>query len=105
MAILFRALGITSDKQILNKVVYDPEDGGMCEALRPSLEESMMVITEEDALDFIARRGSASQYSKEKRIKWASMILESEFLPHVSTTREGIYRKTYFVGYMVNRLI
>ena len=33
------------------------------------------------------------------------MILESEFLPHVSTTREGIYRKTYFVGYMVNRLI
>ena len=33
------------------------------------------------------------------------MILENEFLPHVSTTSEGLYKKAYFVGYMVNRLI
>ncbi len=32
----------------------------MSDALRPSLEEAMTVVTEEDALDFIARRGSAS---------------------------------------------
>jgi hypothetical protein len=29
----------------------------MVESLRPSLEEAMTVITENDALDFIARRG------------------------------------------------
>lgn len=33
------------------------------------------------------------------------MILESEFLPHVSTQIEGKYKKAFFVGYMVNRLI
>lgn len=33
------------------------------------------------------------------------MILESEFLPHISTKKEGNDRKAYFVGYMVNRLI
>ena len=32
----------------------------MYEALRPSLEEAMMVMTEEDALDYIGRRGAAS---------------------------------------------
>ena len=33
------------------------------------------------------------------------MILESEFLPHIATTNAGLFKKAYFVGYMVNRLI
>ncbi len=32
----------------------------MCETLRPSLEEAMSIMTEDDALDYIARRGSAT---------------------------------------------
>jgi hypothetical protein len=32
----------------------------MCEALRPSLEEAMSIITEDDALDYIAKRGAAA---------------------------------------------
>lgn len=105
VGILFRALGCISDKQILSKVVYDTEDSAMSAALRPSLEEAMTVITEEEALDYIARRGAASSYSKDKRIQYGLMILESEFLPHVSTVSSGLYKKAYFVGYMVNRLI
>lgn len=58
----------------------------MSDALRPSLEEAMMTITEEDALDYIARRGSGAQYTKDKRVSYALMILESECLPHISTT-------------------
>jgi DNA-directed RNA polymerase II subunit RPB2 len=105
VAILFRALGCISDKQILNKIVYDPNDSEMCEALRPSLEEAMAVMTEEDALDFIAGRGAASSYTRERRIQYAQNILETECLPHISTTKEGVFRKSFFVGYMVNRLI
>lgn len=77
----------------------------MCEALRASIEEAMMVMTEEDALDYIAKRGSGASYPKDRRISYAIMIIESEFLPHVSVTSEGMFRKAYFVGYMVNRLI
>ena len=54
-----RALGCESDKQIINKIVYDPEDADMCETLRPSLEEAMTIMTQDDALDFIGRRGAA----------------------------------------------
>ena len=33
------------------------------------------------------------------------MVLEGDFLPHVSLTPEGLVKKAYFVGYMVNRLL
>jgi hypothetical protein len=36
----------------------------MCESIRPSLEEAMTVVTEDAALDYIAKRGSASTLSK-----------------------------------------
>jgi len=45
VAILMRALGCTSDKSILNKIVYDKDDSAMCEAIRPSLETSMSIMT------------------------------------------------------------
>ena len=60
VAFLFRALRCVSDKAILSKVVYDSGDAEMSTALRPSLEEAMIINSEEDALDFIARRGSAT---------------------------------------------
>lgn len=77
----------------------------MCESIRPSLEEAMTIVTEDEALDYIAKRGSASSYSKERRIDWAINILQNEFLPHVGTNYASLYKKTFFVGYMVNRLI
>jgi DNA-directed RNA polymerase II subunit RPB2 len=45
VAVLMRALGCESDRAILNKIVYDPEDSEMCEAFRASLEESMQINT------------------------------------------------------------
>jgi len=63
-----RALGCGSDKQILNKIVYDPEDQDMSEAFRPSLEKAMSVMTQDAALDYIAKRGAASSYNQRNRI-------------------------------------
>jgi DNA-directed RNA polymerase II subunit RPB2 len=63
-----RALGCNSDKQILNKIVYNPDDQDMSEAFRPSLEKGMSIMTQDAALDFIAKRGSASGYNVRKRI-------------------------------------
>lgn len=77
----------------------------MKEALRPSLELSKMVDSQEDALDFIAKRGMAQAYTKDKRIVYAKLLLETEFLPHVSTQPDGMYKKSFFLGYMANKLI
>ena len=60
LAMLFRALNCTTDKQILAKVCFDSlDDIEMYEALRPSLEEAKMYDQQEDALDYIAKRGNA----------------------------------------------
>lgn len=33
------------------------------------------------------------------------MLLETDFLPHVSTLPDGLNKKTFFLGYMTNRLL
>lgn len=60
VVILFRALGCESDRSILKKILYNINDTEMSDAFWPSLEEAMTVISQEDALDYIAKRGSAS---------------------------------------------
>ena len=45
--IIFRALGLTADKDILQHVVYDFNDTAMMEALRPSLEEAFPIQSQE----------------------------------------------------------
>ena len=42
---------------------------------------------------------------KEKRIIYAKLLLETEFLPHVSTKSNGALQKSFFLGYMANKLI
>ena len=48
--IIFRALGLTADKDILQHVVYDFGDTAMMEALRPSLEEAFPIQSQEVTL-------------------------------------------------------
>ena len=94
LVILFRALNCNSDKDILQRINFDcPDSTEMKEALRPSLEHSKMIETQEDALDYIAKRGAAQAYTKDKRIVYAKLLLETEFLPHVSTLPDGMYKK------------
>ena len=106
LIILFRALNCQSDKHILSRICFDcPDNTEMKEALRPSLELAKMIESQEDALDYIAKRGAAQAYTKDKRIVYAKLLLESEFLPHVSVMPDGMYKKSFFLGYMANKLV
>jgi DNA-directed RNA polymerase II subunit RPB2 len=106
LVILFRALGAISDKMIMSRVCFDcPDDTEMGEALRASLEEAKIIDSQEEALDYIGKRGSAQAFIKENRLNYAKLLLESEFLPHVSTAPSGMAKKAYFLGYMVNKLL
>lgn len=56
IVVVFRALGIESDREILEHIVYNLKDIQMMEALRPSLDESAQgkdLSTREAALDYI----------------------------------------------------
>lgn len=106
IAIVFRALGVISDEDILNSVCYDRNDNQMMEMLRPCIEEAFAIQEREIALDYIAKRGNQGHtISKIQRMKNAKDILQKELLPHIAQTEGCETRKAYFLGYMTHKLL
>ncbi|KUI56648.1 DNA-directed RNA polymerase II subunit RPB2 [Cytospora mali] len=106
IAIVFRALGMVSDEDILNAICYDRNDTQMLEMLRPCIEEAFAIQDREVALDFIGRRGNnGHSVPKPIRIKNAKDILQKEMLPHIAQTEGCETRKAFFLGYMTHKLL
>ncbi|SBT75637.1 DNA-directed RNA polymerase II subunit RPB2, putative [Plasmodium ovale] len=105
VGILFRALGCTSDRDILQRIVYDFNDKLMINTLRETLEECIDYPTQDICLDFIGKRGPTVGASREKRILYAKELLRKEVLPHMGTGPGVESKKSYFIGYMINRLL
>ena len=105
IAIVFRALGVVSDEDILNHICYDRSDTQMLEMLKPCIEEAFVIQDREVALDFIGKRGSSQGVTRDKRIKYARDIMQKELLPHISQVEGSETRKAFFLGYMVHRML
>jgi RNA polymerase Rpb2, domain 2/RNA polymerase beta subunit len=105
VVIIFRALGYVADRDIIEHAVYDLTDGEMMDLFRPSLEEAFVIQRQDVALDFIGRRGSARDVTKDDRIRYASGILQKEVLPHVGTEEHCETKKGFFLGYAVHKLL
>lgn len=105
LVIVFRALGIVADKDILERIVYDFSDIAMLNACRCSIEDASPISTQEMALDYIAKRGATMGATKDRRIQYARELLQKELLPHCGRTPYCESRKAYFIGYMTNRML
>ena len=105
IAIVFRALGVVSDEDILNHICYDRNDTQMLEMLKPCIEEAFVIQDREVALDFIGKRGNGTSLTRDKRIKYARDIMQKELLPHISQKEGSETRKAFFLGYMVHKLL
>jgi DNA-directed RNA polymerase beta subunit len=110
--IVFRALGVISDKEICDKIllnIYDSEETNknMLSALQASIIESNKHLTQEECIRYIT---SFAMYTpinmdKETGIKkkqeFTMDILNNDLFPHC---QNGI-QKIYFLGYMTNRIL
>lgn len=103
--VIFRAMGILPDEDILKLICYDLDDDAFTDMLKPSVEEASRIQTQDAALDYIGRRGNVGGSIRSERINHALDILAKETLPHISIERSGFKQKAYFFGYMVHRLI
>jgi DNA-directed RNA polymerase II subunit RPB2 len=110
--IVFRALGVISDKEICEKVllnIYDQEETNknMLSALQASIIEANKHLTQEECIRYIT---SFAMYTpinmdKETGIKkkqeFTMDILNNDLFPHCQNTTQ----KIYFLGYMTNRIL
>ena len=96
--IVFRALGILTDKDIITTCLYDIQKyESMVDLFIPSVHESAGFMSQRTALQFIA------VLTKGKSVKTVLEILADYFLPHIGET--NFIQKAYYLGYMVNRLL
>ena len=94
--ILFRALGIETDKEIIEYIFPDIDNSQeLIEKLYPSIIETGPIFTQSDALDYLA---TLTRYLSVKHLQY---ILKVDFLPHI----DSIKAKIFFLGYMVNKLV
>ncbi|THH33154.1 hypothetical protein EUX98_g1063 [Antrodiella citrinella] len=103
--VVFRALGVISDRDILEHICYDMQDAQMLEMLKPCIDDGFVIQDREVALDFIGNRGTTTGLNRERRLRYAQEILQKEMLPHISMNEGSESKKAYFFGYMIHRLL
>ena len=96
--IVMRALGIISDKQIIERCILDIEKNERyLNYFVPSVHDANKIFTQNAALEFIAT------FTKRQNVPYTLDILMNYFLPHVGT--ENYLDKAYFIGYMVLKIL
>jgi DNA-directed RNA polymerase II subunit RPB2 len=96
--ILFRALGVISDKQIITMCLLDLEKyETLVDLFEPSVHDAGGILTQRNALKYIAN------LTKYKTTENVLEILADYFLPHVGEL--NFTQKAYFLGYMVKELL
>jgi DNA-directed RNA polymerase II subunit RPB2 len=96
--ILMRALGINSDKEIIETCLLDLEkNSSLLELFRPSIYEGSEVYTQAQALQYI------STFLKRQTVPSTYNILMNYFLPNIGEL--NFKEKALYLGYIVKRLL
>ena len=108
--VLFRALGVLSDKEICDFVTLSiggDREEGILSALRGSVIDANEVMTQDLAIKFMMAHVMYTPINMEKeqgmrrKREFTLDILESDLFPHCG----GGVKRIYFLGLMANRLL
>lgn len=108
--IVFRALGVISDKDICERILLDIDDEKskpLLESLQASIMESNKHLTQEECIQYITSHvmftpiNMDRETGQAKKLEFTMDILNNDLYPHCRTTQE----KIYFLGYMTKKLL
>jgi DNA-directed RNA polymerase II subunit RPB2 len=112
--VLFKVLGIVSDRDIMQIIVQDDNDMQMANFVDKSLDDlksdKKHIVSYDDALDYLLSKSKLSvkiKYAEKKHIKQKQKelqmkkLIESHFLPHIENS---FVNKAHFYAYMINKL-
>ena len=108
--IVFRALGVISDKDICEKILLDIDEEKnkkMLEALQASIIDANKHLTQEECIKYITSFAMFTPINMDKetgakkKLEFTMDILTNDLFPHCHTA----VQKIYFLGYMTNKLL
>jgi DNA-directed RNA polymerase II subunit RPB2 len=108
--VLFRALGIISDKEICQYIVLDIDDEKKTEltnCLQASIIDANKYMTQEDAIKHIVSYVAYTpinmdkEKGQQKKREFTNEVLTNDLFPHCTTRTQ----KLYMLGYMANKLL
>jgi DNA-directed RNA polymerase II subunit RPB2 len=108
--IVFRALGIISDKQICEYILLNLEDAKqkiMLENLQASIMDSNKYLTREECIKYITSYviytpiNMDKETGARKKVEFTMDVLQNDLFPHC----HNVQQKIYFLGYMANKLM
>ena len=101
--IMFRALGILSDNEIIHHIVYDLDkinNKDIIQELRACCDDASGIYTKMDALDYILKNVTGNLRNT-KTIETVESVIDNDFIPHVT----GKNKKALYLGHMINKAI
>ena len=108
--VVFRALGVLSDKEICEKILLNIDFAlykDMLESLQASIIDANNFLTQEEAIQMIQTYviytpiNMDKETGIKKKYKFTLDILSNDLFPHCNSTD----KKIYFMGYMTLRLL
>ena len=108
--VLFRALGIISDKEICQYILLDIEEeknGDLLKSLQASIIDANKYLTQEDAIRHITSFVAYTPFNMDresgllKKREFALEVLNNDLFPHCQTMTQ----KIYMLGHMCKKLI
>jgi DNA-directed RNA polymerase II subunit RPB2 len=108
--VVFRALGIISDKDICTKIVLDMENEKYVEvlnSLQGSIVDANEIVTQEDAIKYLMMHvmftpfGMDKESGLKKKREFTLSILNEDLFPHC----HNLVQKIHFLGLMTSKLI
>ena len=102
--ILFRALGVTKDKEICELITGPESDGTFDALMTESIQEAVEVRTQESALAWLSTHVNSWSSRTTKQMKIED-ILCLELFPHIGLNPSFNYAKACFLAHMTRKVM
>ena len=114
--VLFRALGVEPDRDIINYICSDENDFELIDKIRTGLafsktdKENLKILTQAQAIEYLSAKlrvlkkyaeGDKNVKANQKRVHILT-LLQNNFLPHIEG---GLINKAFYLGLMINKLL
>jgi DNA-directed RNA polymerase II subunit RPB2 len=108
--IVFRAIGVITDKEICEKILLDlnvPEYKEICNNLQASIIEANGYLTQEECIKYITSYAMFTPINMDretgakKKMDFTMDVLNNDLFPHCHNN----HQKIYFLGYMTFRIL